>query len=81
MSKELESFKQSLNEMKEFLSSRKQFTLLAKNSEVSLRTVYDTFEAESFNKLTGKQLAVYRKAIEMVNEIKSLPQQASEALK
>ena len=80
MGKNSESFKQTLNDMKEFLSTRKQFSLLAENSRVSLRTVYDTFEAESFNDLTGKQLAVYRTAIEMVKEIKSLPQQATEAL-
>jgi hypothetical protein len=81
MGKNSENFKQSLSEMKKFLTSRQQFSVLANKCEVSLRTVYNTFEAESFEDLKGKQINVYRAAIELVNEIKSLPHQADAALK
>lgn len=80
MGKNVENFRQSLCDMKEFLSSRKQMKALAEKSNVSLRTVYDTFNASSFEDMKGKQLDVYRMAIQMVTEIKSLPQQADEAL-
>lgn len=81
MVKEKENFKQSLIEMQEFLSTRKQMGNLAKESGTSLRTVYDTFAVNSFNDLKGKLLIVYRTAIKMIKEIKSLPEQANQALK
>jgi hypothetical protein len=74
------NFKQSLNEMQEFLSSRKKITELAEKANVSLRTVYDMFAVEKFKELKGKQIDAYRCAIEMINEINSLQKQAIDAL-
>lgn len=73
--------KNQLKEMHEFLASRKQLTVLAERAEVSLRTVYDTFYRTSSEELKGKQLIVYRKAIELINEINELPTLAGNALK
>jgi len=75
------TFKQNLNEIQEFLSSRKQLSVLAVKCNVSLRTVYNTFETTEFDDLKGKQIKVYRMAINMVTEIKSLQEQATDALK
>lgn len=75
------SEKNQLKEMRDFLSEKKQITILAQKSSVSLRTVYDTFANSCPEDLKGKQLIVYRKAIELINEIKSLPSLATEALK
>jgi len=75
-----ESFKQSLNEMKEFLTTRKKLSELAAKSNVSLRTVYNTFDAKEFNDMKGRQIDVYRNAIEMINEINSLQKQSTDAL-
>jgi len=75
------TFKQNLIEIQEFLSSRKQLSVLANKCKVSLRTVYNTFEANEFDHLKGKQIDVYRESINMITEIKSLQNQATDALK
>lgn len=74
------SEKNQLEEMQNFLSEKKLITILAQKSDVSTRTVYDTFANSSPDDLKGKQLTVYRNAIELINEIKSLPRLAAEAL-
>ena len=70
----------TLKEMQEFLSSKKQITVLAEMSGVSTRTVYDAFDAPDFDALSGKQLTVVLNAIELIDRIKSLPQAANEVL-
>ncbi len=74
------SEKNQLLTMREFLADRKQITTLAERSGVSVRTVYDTFTQASPDLLKGKQLVVFRKAIELINEIKSLPDLAMKAI-
>ncbi len=71
----------TLKEMQEFLSERKQITVLAEMSKVSLRTVYDTFNAPDIDKLSGKQLTVALKAVELIKQIKSMPEEAQNLLK
>jgi len=80
MGKNQDNFKETLNGIQKFLSEKKQLKNLADRSGVSLRTVYDTFEVESFSQLAGKQLAVYQTSILMVEEIKKLPQLAENAI-
>ena len=70
----------TLKEMQEFLSSKKQITVLADISGVSTRTVYDAFDAPGFESLSGKQLTVVMNAIELIEKIKSIPQAASDVL-
>jgi len=77
----MENFKDNLKSIGEFIAARQKLGELAKRAETSLSTVYETFKVENFESLSGKKLDVYRIAIEMVNEIKSLPQQATDALK
>lgn len=72
--------KNQLKEMQEFLASKKQLGVLAQRAGVSLGTVYGTFDVEDFESLKGKQLTVYQTAVELINEIKSLPAMAAEAL-
>lgn len=77
----MDNFKDNLKSIGEFITSRQKLGELAKRTETSLSTVYETFKVETFEQLSGKKLDVYRNAIQMVNEIKSLPQQAKDALK
>lgn len=70
----------TLKEMQEFLSSKKQITILAEISDVSTRTVYDAFDAPNFDSLSGKQLTVVLNAIELIDKIKSMPQAATEVI-
>lgn len=70
----------TLKEMQEFLSNKKQITILAEMSGVSTRTVYDAFDAPGFDALSGKQLTVVLNAIELIDRIKSMPQAANEVL-
>jgi len=81
MGKNLDTFKKDLTEIQSFLSTRKKLNELAVLAGVGLTTVNDTFKVKNFDELVGKRLDVYQKAIEMVNQIKSLPQQANEAIK
>jgi len=81
MGKNLENFKSDLKEIQVFLSTRKKLGDLALQAGVGPTTVSETFKAKSFDELIGKKLDVYQKAIEMVTQIKSLPQQANEAIK
>jgi len=74
-------FRENLKSISEFLAQKQKLSELASQAKTSLTTVYDTFKVESFEQLSGKKLDVYQKAIEMVNQIKSLPQQANEAIK
>ena len=71
----------TLKEMQLFLADKKQLTVLAERAGVSIRTVYDTFDCEDFEKLKGKQLTVAQKAIDLINEIKNMPDAARDALK
>jgi hypothetical protein len=80
MGKNSENFKKNLEEVKSFLSEKKQITTLAERAGVSTRTVYNVFNAESFEELNGIKLDVYRHAIKLVEEIKSLPMLAEEAI-
>lgn len=75
-----ENFKENLSEIKKILTEKKQISTLAERSGVSVRTVYDTFESESFSELSGKKLTVYRTAIQMIEEISALPAMAENAL-
>ena len=70
----------TLRELQQFLSEKKQITELADRSKVSLRTVYDTFNCADFSVLKGKQIIVAQEAIKLVNEIKNMPEAAREAL-
>ncbi|MDD3195342.1 MAG: hypothetical protein PHU68_06035 [Paludibacter sp.] len=74
------SGKNQLKEMRDFLSERKLISELAKRAGVGVRTVYDTFAQASEEDLKFKQIKVYQTAIEMVAEIKQLPQRAKQAL-
>lgn len=80
MGKKQDNFKETLNGIQEILVAKKQFQNLASRSGVSLRTVYSTFDVESFEELKGKQLAVYQEAIVLVEEINNLPQRAENAI-
>ena len=73
-------FKKQLNEIKELLSQKKKFNELCRRANVSLRTIYNTFDANSFDELKGVRLDVYKEAIKMVDEINSLQAMAAEAL-
>jgi predicted DNA-binding protein YlxM (UPF0122 family) len=77
----MEQFKENLKLISEFLAQKQKLSELAAETKTSLSTVYDTFKVERFEQLSGKKLDVYQKAIEMVKQIKSLPQQANEAIK
>ena len=72
--------KNQLKEMRDFLSERKMISELAKRAGVGVRTVYDTFAQASEGDLKFKQIAVYKTAIEMIAEIKQLPELAKKAL-
>lgn len=74
------SGKNQLKDMRDFLSERKLISELAKRAGVGVRTVYDTFAQASEEDLKFKQIKVYQTAIEMVAEIKQLPQRAKQAL-
>lgn len=74
------SGKNQLKDMRNFLSERKLISELAKRAGVGVRTVYDTFAQASEEDLKFKQIKVYQTAIEMVAEIKQLPQRAKQAL-
>ena len=76
----MENFKENLKAISEFLAQRSKLGELAKNTRTSLSTVYDTFKVDTFDQLTGKKLDVYRLAIQMVQEIKSLPEKANDVL-
>lgn len=70
--------------MKEILEKIREKGLLVElmdRADVSRNTVIATFENESFDDLKGKQLAVYREAVKMIEEINSLPKRAEKALK
>jgi methylphosphotriester-DNA--protein-cysteine methyltransferase len=78
---ENEMFRDNLKTISEFLAQKQKLSELASQAKTSLTTVYETFKVESFELLAGKKLDVYQKAIEMVKQIKSLPQQANDAIK
>jgi hypothetical protein len=42
--------------------------------------VYNTFNSQSYDEIKGARLKVYKEAIKMVDEIKSLPAQSAEVL-
>lgn len=73
-------FKTQLNQMREFLASKSLMKELAERADVNTGTVYNTFSAEKFEDLKGKQITVYQKAIEIIEEVKSLPEKASAVL-
>jgi DNA-binding phage protein len=74
------SEKNQLKEMRDFLSERKLISELARRAGVGVRTVYDTFGQKSEKDLKFKQITVYKTAIEMINEVKQLPELAKKAL-
>lgn len=76
MGKNSESFKIELNEIRSFLAEKKQLPILAERAGVTVRTVYNTFNEQSFDDLKGDRLNVYREAIKLVEEIKNLPLKA-----
>lgn len=73
-------FKEQLKEMQAIISEKKWLSVLATRSGVEVRTVYNTFNAESYDEIKGARLKVYKEAIKMVDEIKSLPAQSAEVL-
>lgn len=74
-------FRETLTEIKTILTQKKQIKELSQRSGSSLRNVYRTFEASSFDDLVGKKLTVYKVAIEMVRELNSLQNQAKDVIK
>lgn len=72
--------KKQLKEMRDFLSERKMISELAKRAGVGVRTVYDTFAQASAEELKFKQILVFKTAIEMIAEIKQLPELAKKTL-
>lgn len=74
------SEKNQLKEIKEFLSERKLISELARRAGVGVRTVYDTFAQASVEELKFKQILIFKTAIEMIAEIKQLPELAKKTL-
>ena len=73
-------FKDQLNKIKSYLAERKMLKKLAERANVEVRTVHNAFSANTFDDLKGSRLDVYREAINMVDEIKSLPTMATRAI-
>lgn len=73
-------FKRQLVEMRAYLADRKMLKEVGKRAGVEVRTVHDAFSSQTFDDLKGARLKVYKEAIKMIEEIKSLPAMASEAL-
>lgn len=63
-----------------FLKEKGMITELIKRSETSRNTVLETFKKSSTEDLKGKQLLVYMEAMQMIEEIKSLPSRIEEVL-
>lgn len=74
------SMENSLLEIKKFLVKKKKFEELSSIANVSLSTVYNTFRHKDVDDLVGDQITVFKCAITLVNEIKSLQELAELAL-
>lgn len=80
MGKKSETFKSDLQAIKNFLAKRRRLSVLAEQVGVSVRLVHEALSVNSFDELTGDKLTVYEEAINMVNNIKNLPDKAQEIL-
>ena len=78
MGKNEKTFKDELMEIRDYLKEKKQLQVLADRTGVTPRTVSNTFDlTNSFDELKGDRLNVYRNAIILMEEIKSLPDKAT----
>ena len=62
-----------MKEMLSFLTEKKVIIELCNRADCTRNTVYNTFDNEGPEKLSGKQLTVYQEAVKLINEIKNLP--------